>query len=179
MSTPQDGAGTKPAPEGDAVTAPRHPAFPWPSSEDPREWPDDDAPAVEWAVFYRDRLGREVWPTPSRFDVIALAGHLRDKAVDAYVEDHGALPDDETQATLYEFAVEQAEDSVRGPCGWALAKAKRIVVGDAEFRSWWTSSAPTRSTALPPLPLGSNGGAMPCNTNAMARLGPRHCLSDD
>ena len=140
MSTPQDGAGTKPAPEGDAVTAPRHPAFPWPSSEDPREWPDDDAPAVEWAVFYRDRLGREVWPTPSRFDVIALAGHLRDKAVDAYVEDHGALPDDETQATLYEFAVEQAEDSVRGPCGWALAKAKRIVVGDAEFRSWWTSS---------------------------------------
>jgi hypothetical protein len=117
-----------------AIQAPEQ--VPWP---DASELPGEEAPAIEWARFYRDRLGWIPLPTASRADVGRRAAQLVGDAIVDYQNDYKRDPTEEELEALREEAEEIAWKASKGPLGWVRAADYNFAgsVDDALLEKWW------------------------------------------
>ena len=113
------------------------------TSSTPRRWPAlpaDDAPPLEWARFYRDRLGWIVLPTRCAADMEELAEwtarrYLADEAT------AGRVVDDEARARIIGEAKEEAARTKRAPM---VRFRERSAVSDDEIDAWWGAGSKGR-----------------------------------
>src|SRR5688572_13731788 len=115
----------------------------WP---DLSSWPDDDAPPIEWARFYRDRCGWIVLPTASPRDVTAHACSIAVKeAAEFALGESGSVDapiSDEMQEIIWDRARELAEAGLGRPIGyfyrrWMAKVGGASDVTDAMLREAW------------------------------------------
>lgn len=151
----------------------------WP---DASLWPDDDAPPIEWARFYRDCMGWIVLPTASPRDVFAYAISLHNEAVADYALDHGGRLDrdlvpDEVSLGLWEHAHEIADATLGRPIGYIYKKWMAKVVSSTEITDDMLRDAwePVEGSRSPREEADTRGIAVIPNRSA---LGLPVCLVD-
>lgn len=105
----------------------------------PLEWPAADASTLEWARFYRDRLGFvDLLPTPSETDRFKHARYLAQQFEDTWLETHhGQAP---TVAMRGQWVAdgETLAFAVRGPIPLICAQHRGRTATDADLVRWFT-----------------------------------------
>lgn len=105
----------------------------WP---DASLWPAEDAPPVEWARFYRDRMGWVVVPTASPRDVLSHAWGIAVRETAEYaLEAHGSVEAEVSEAVrdlIWDRAREAAEAGLGRPIGYIFTRWMKTVGGAAD-----------------------------------------------
>lgn len=110
----------------------------WPA---PHEWPASDAPAIEWARFYRDRLGARVLPSTHAIDRRDYARHLVARAERDYREGHnGEDPPPKIASLIRDDALAMAADSDKAPVPVIAKVFADRQATDADFEAWFRPS---------------------------------------
>lgn len=101
----------------------------WP---EPHEWPDNDAPAIDWARFYRDRFGARVIATPAEQDIQQYATWLYNQALrDRGEKIDGSQTPNDIRKLIRDDAFAEARGSSKGPIGHLLKAYKDRPINDA------------------------------------------------
>src|SRR5688572_14037347 len=109
-------------------------------------WPDDDAPPLEWARFYRDHCGWIVLPAAGPMDVLCHARSIAVReAADYAVETAGRVDAEiprEVEDDIWDRAREEAGRGLGRPIGyvynaWMKSVAVAADVTDDMLREAW------------------------------------------
>ncbi len=121
------------APEA-APTSPPHVAAAWPRE---LEWPADDAPPIDWARFYAQRLGWVVRPTAGGHDRWTYARKLEREAFDDLRERYRRDPTEDERAAIWDDARDIAEKASKGPLGFIKCPANADECDEAYLVRCW------------------------------------------
>lgn len=101
----------------------------WPAAN---EWPSNDAPAIEWARFYRDRFGARVIATPSEQDIQQYGTWLYNQALrDRGEKIDGSQTPNDIRKLIRDDAFALARKSAKGPIGHLVKDYQGHEISDA------------------------------------------------